>query len=56
MIVSEHTGMVADDVRAAPVQFTGTTDPWGLTITGAPYDLRRVIDLAGLGHPRVVFD
>jgi anti-anti-sigma regulatory factor len=102
-------------VRAAPVEFTGTTDPWGLTITGeldlasrevfirvlgarlaarpslrldvsglayaeaaalgvvyqaaaglpgdggivitgAPYDLRRVIDLAGFGHPRVVFD
>jgi hypothetical protein len=114
-IVNEHAGLAPEAVLAPPVQFTGTTDPWGLAIggeldlasrevflrvlgarlgarpslhldvsglvyaeaaalgvvyqaaaglpdgggivvTGAPYHLRRVIDLAGFSDPRVVFE
>jgi hypothetical protein len=34
MIVSEHAGLAPDAVLAPPVQFTVTTDPWGLVIGG----------------------
>ncbi len=34
MIVSEHAGLAPDAVLAPPVQFTVTTDPWGLIIGG----------------------
>ncbi|MBV9793385.1 MAG: MEDS domain-containing protein [Actinobacteria bacterium] len=114
-IAAEHAGIAPDHVLTPPVQFTATTDPWGLAIsgeldlasrpvflrvlgarlaaqpslhldvsgliyaeaaalgvvyqaaaglpadggivvTGAPYQLRRVIDLAGFDHPQVIID
>jgi anti-anti-sigma regulatory factor len=33
-IAAEHAGLAPDRVLAPPVQFTATTDPWGLAISG----------------------